>query len=404
MKDIFTVTKFTIRDMIGRKSFRISTIIILVLIVIGFNIPNLLQNFTQTDDSILLVDEQKIFANSLDQIETACPSCAKIKITDSDLDTIKSQIDSGDADSAIIVERENNSLTFRYLTKNSATATIPENTINYLETIYKDQQLKNLKLSPSQLATVQPTFNLVLEQTDQETIGGNIFVMMMLSVALFFAIYFCAYQVSSSVTVEKTSKIIETLVTSTSPHTIILGKTFGIGLVGLFQMSIFAITAVISAYTFLDRETLNTLLDLSNFTPFLAITTIIYFILGYFVYAFGYALTGATISKPEDIQAANTPIALLSMIGFYLAYFTLMNPTGDLNLLASLLPISSPFCMSLRIMMGIASPTDIILSILILVITCVLVAHIAIKIYSNAILHYGTRMSWRDIIKSYKEK
>ena len=228
--------------------------------------------------------------------------------------------------------------------------------------------------------------------------------MMLLSCVLFFAIYFCAYQVSSSITIEKTSKIMETLVTSTNPRTIVLGKTIGIGLVGLMQIVLFAIVAIISAYSFLNAELLENLFDMSSFTPYLAIIMIIYFILGYFAYALMYALTGSTVSKPEDIQSANTPIAIITMIGFYLAYFTLTDPTGNLNLFAALLPISSPFCMPLRVMMGIASGWEVAFSIIILVAACAIIAHIAIKIYSNAILNYGTKMSLKDIIRTYKEK
>ena len=143
---------------------------------------------------------------------------------------------------------------------------------------------------------------------------------------------------------------------------------------------------------------------MSNITPYLGIMTAIYFILGYLSYALLYALTGSTVSKPEDIQSANTPVALLAVIGFYLSYFTMMNPTSDLNLFASLFPISSPFCMPFRIMMGLASTTDVVISIAILIVTIIIIARVAIKIYSNAILNYGTKMTFKDIIKVYKDK
>ena len=228
--------------------------------------------------------------------------------------------------------------------------------------------------------------------------------MMIMSIVLFYAIYFCAYQVSSSITTEKTSKIMETLVTSTTPKTIVLGKTIGIGIVGLIQLIIIVATAIISAKCFLDAELLNNVFDMSNITAYLGIITIIYFILGYFMYALLYALTGSTVSKPEDIQSANGPVAILAVIGFYLSYFTMMNPTSDLNLVASLLPISSPFCMPFRIMMGLAKTSDVLLSIVILLVTIAIVAKVAIKIYSNAILNYGTKMSVKDIFKMYKSK
>ena len=82
----------------------------------------------------------------------------------------------------------------------------------------------------------------------------------------------------------------------------------------------------------------------------------------------------------------------------------MMNPTSDLNVFASMLPISSPFCMPFRVMMGIASTTDVVISIAILVVTIFVIAKIAIKIYSNAILNYGTRLNIKDMIKMYKEK
>ena len=148
---------------------------------------------------------------------------------------------------------------------------------------------------------------------------------------------------------------------------------------------------------------LDSILDMSNITPYLGMMTIIYFILGYLLYALLYALTGSTVSKPEDIQSANSPIAILAVIGFYLSYFTMMNPTSELNLFASLFPISLTFFMPIIIIMGLSSFTDLKLSIIILNVTIIVVANIAIRIYSNAILNYGSKMSIKDIIKMYKE-
>lgn len=81
-----------------------------------------------------------------------------------------------------------------------------------------------------------------------------------------------------------------------------------------------------------------------------------------------------------------------------------MNPTSSLNLFASTFPISSPFCMPFRIMMGLASVTDVLISIAILIVTILMIAKVAIKIYSSAILNYGTKMNFKDIINIYKDK
>lgn len=407
MKDILTVMKFTIKDMVKRKSFIISTLIILILIVIGFNVPNIIKSIKGEETSnskLLIVDNENIFEGGLELLKQADLGY-DIEIGKATFEEIKTKIENEEIEDAIIIEKQDNNVKIRYIVENTTMMEeVPETIVNAINTLYTNIQISKLGLSPEQIQSITPNFEFSLEQTEEQKANGNIFAMMLMSLVLFYAIYFCAYQVSSSITTEKTSKIMETLVTSTSPRTIVLGKTIGIGLVGLLQMIVIVGTALICAKSFLDPELLNAVLDMSNITPYLGIVTIVYFILGYLAYALLYALTGSTVSKPEDIQSANTPVAILAVIGFYLSYFTMMNPTSELNLFASLFPVSSPFCMPFRVMMGLASGVDVAISIAILVVTILVIAKVAIKIYSNAILNYGTKMSFKDIVNMYKDK
>lgn len=408
MRDIFTVMKFTINDMIKRKSFIISTLIILILIVIGFNVPNLIKKFNgdNTGNKLLIIDSKNVFEGTLENLKQMDLGY-EFEVTNEDLkfEDVKQKIEDKEIKAAIIINSENEKIKISYIVENTTMMNeIPEGCINALTSIYSSLKISKLGLTEEQLQSITPNFEFDLKQTEEKSANGNVLAMMMMSIVLFYAIYFCAYQVSSSITTEKTSKIIETLVTSTSPKTIVLGKTIGIGTVGLAQMILIVATALISAKTFLEPGLLDSILDMSSITPYLGIMTAIYFILGYLAYALLYALTGSTVSKPEDIQSANSPVAILTVIGFYLSYFTMMNPTSKLNVFASLFPISSPFCMPFRIMMGLANTTDVIMSITILIATIIAIANIAIKIYSNAILNYGTKMGIKDIIKMYKDK
>lgn len=408
MKDILTVAKFTAKDMLGRKSFRISTIIIILLIVLGFNVPNIINGITGGEgiiDTVTIIDQDDVFGGQLESLAETNDLGLKLEISSDDYETVKQKITDGEINYAIIVNNQNNSPTLQYVVKNAATASsLPQNLVATLSYLYTSAQANKLGLSATEVQSLMPNFNIEVQQVEETEIGGDLGVMMIVSLVLFYAIYFCAFQVSSSITTEKTSKIIETLVTSTNPRNIVIGKTIGIGLVGLFQMALFIGTAIICAFTFLDPAMVSTLLDLSTFTPYLGIMTITYFILGYAEFALVYALTGSTVNKPEDIQSANAPVAILSMVGFYLAYFTLLDPTSGLNTFAAIFPISSPFCMPIRIMMGIATGWEVALSIIILLITILIVARIAIKIYSDAILNYGTKLSLKDLFKLYKQK
>jgi ABC-2 type transport system permease protein len=406
MKDIVTVTKFTMKDMIKRKSFIISTIIILVLIVIGFTVPIIIKalNDDSYEDKLLVVDNENIFDGYLDLLNKVDLGY-EIIIETASFDEIKDKIANKEIGGAIMIEKEDNNVKIRYIVENANFIDeVPETIVNAINSLYTSIQISKLGLTEDELNLITPNFEFTLEQTDEEEASGNIYVMMIMSIVLFYAIFFCTYQVSNSITTEKTSKIMETLVTSTSPKTIVLGKTLGIGIIGLMQLILIIATAFLSAKTFLEPELLASVLDMSNITAYLGIITIIYFMLGYFTYALLYALTGSTVSKPEDIQSANTPVAILAVAGFYLSYFTMINPTSKLNLFASFFPISSPFCMPFRIMMGLASGKDVAISIAILLVTILVIAKVAIKIYSNAILNYGTKMSFKDIIKIYKDK
>ena len=280
MKDLLVVMKFTMKDMIKRKSFIISTIIFLIMIVVGFNIPNILKsiNGEDTSDKLVIVDEENIFEGSLESLKNV-DTGYEIEISNSKYEEIKEKINNDEIESAIIVEKTNNNVKIRYIVKNTTMmANVPDDIISMMNSLYSNLQISKLGLTESQLQSITPNFDYELEQTEEEKANGNVFAIMLLSIVLFYAIYFCAYQVSSSITTEKTSKIIETLVTSTSPKTIVLGKTIGIGVVGLLQLILLVGTALISAKAFLDPELINSILDISAITPYLGIITIIYFI------------------------------------------------------------------------------------------------------------------------------
>ena len=230
MKDIITVMKFTIKDMAKRKSFIISTLIILILIVVGFNIPNIIKFFNgdksgeNTGDKLLIADNDNIFEGKLELLKQADLGY-DIEIENANFEEIKEKIENEEIAEAIIIEKQEDNVKIRYIVENTTMMSeVPEDIISSINSLYSNIQISKLGLTEEQLKTITPNFEYSIEQTSEEEVNGNIFVMMLMSIVLFYAIYFCAYQVSSSITTEKTSKIMETLVTSTSPKTIVLRK------------------------------------------------------------------------------------------------------------------------------------------------------------------------------------
>ena len=407
MKSLFEVISFTIKDMVKRKSFIISNIIILLIVIIGFNVINWLSTQEVTLTELTVVDNQDIFEGRLDNLSEQFKQLGYDVKIDKTITTeeLKKKVENEELDSAIVLSENENGLKFEYLVNGmSLGTTVPTEVINAIQLTYQNMQLIKLGIPEDQLPTLNTESNIEVVSLSSNESSGNIFIMMILSIVLFYAIYFYAYQVSTAITVEKTSRIIETLVTSTSPRIIVLGKTIGIGIVGIIQTLVLILVAVICAKTILPAEMLNSILEMTHLSPAIIAIIAIYYLLGYSLYALLYALTGSTVSKPEEVQSANGPVAILAVIGFYLSYFTMMNPTSSLNEIAALVPISSPFCMPFRAMMGLSSTNEIILSVVILVITILLVAHISIRIYSNAILNYGEKISFKKLVRMYKSK
>ena len=411
MKDLFTVASFTMKEMVKRKSFIISNIIIFLIIIIGFNVPNIIdmvkgeKDEVIGNDTILIIDPDDIYGGALDNLnQMELGKTFKAQNNGLTKEEIKEKIDSEEIYAAMIINKQDNKIQINYIADSVGMENTPNEIVKVLNELYKDIQIGKLGLSNEQLASLNPEFSINITETNENPASGNIFAIMLLSIVLFYAIYFCAYQVSSSITTEKTSKIMETLVTSTTPRTIVLGKTIGIGIIGLLQVAGMIIVSVICCSLFIDPELLSSIIDISKITPTLAIITIIYFILGYAVYSLLYALTGSTVSKPEDINSANGPVAILAVIGFYLAYFSMMNPTSEINVFASMFPFSAPFSMPFRLMMGTATVGQVAISLGIMLVSIFVIARISIKIYSSAILNYGTKINVKDILKMYKDK
>ena len=223
MRNLKTVIAFTIKDMAKRKSFVVSTLIIVLIIIIGFNIPNIIKAFSGDSSSdastkLLIVDSSNLFEGSLDALNSM-ELGYEVSTTREALnfEDIKEKIDAEEIDEAIIIEKKEENAenyTLRYIVRDKTMMeSLPQNLLEGINTVYTNLQISKLGLTEEQIQSLTPNFAFSIEQTDEQEVSGNVLAIMLLSIVLFYAIYFCAYQVSSSITTEKTSKIMETLVT-----------------------------------------------------------------------------------------------------------------------------------------------------------------------------------------------
>lgn len=260
----------------------------------------------------------------------------------------------------------------------------------------------------------------------------NYIVPIAVSLVLFLLIFTYGNTVAQSIATEKTSRVMELLLTSVRPLAVVIGKVLAMGTISFAQ---FILIGVVGAATFIATmpfgiggdiaammkdpalqqtvenaeivEAINN--TLGNINAFTIIMIFVIFILGFLFFSLVAALVGASVSRSEDLQQAMQPYALLGVFGMYLAYFPVMfnidsietgaATTNPVQIVSYFFPASSPFALPSALLLGTLSPLMSMVAVLILAACVVLLAIVVGKVYEAIILHNGSRIKLGDIFK-----
>ncbi|MDR0197517.1 MAG: ABC transporter permease [Oscillospiraceae bacterium] len=250
---------------------------------------------------------------------------------------------------------------------------------------------------------------------------------MVTSLILFMLIIMYGQLTAQSIATEKTSRVLELLLTSIKPLAVIIGKVLAMMLVVITQVAAIFSASAILFMIFAPAGTLGEIFGMvetddvevamisqglrNTFADFGAsqiLLIVLIFILGFLFYSLIAGLIGASISRIEDLQTAMQPMAIISVLGFYLSYFTPMmgmNEDGGnafLTKLSYYLPISSPFALPGAIMSGEIGADELTVAIGVLAASVALFAMFVAKVYESIILYTGNRLKIKDMIKMAK--
>jgi ABC-2 type transport system permease protein len=201
--------------------------------------------------------------------------------------------------------------------------------------------------------------------------------------------------VAQGVVEEKSSRVVELLLTTIRPWQLMLGKVLGIGFVGLAQL---LLTAAVGVGFGLATGVLTFPAGLA---AGIAVWAVVWFLLGYFVYALMFAALGALVSRQEDVGGVTSPALMVIILPYVLGISILpADPENSLLALLSLIPLFAPTLMPMRIAMGVAAPWEIALSTGLTVLLIVAFVWLAGRIYGNAVLRMGSRIRLRDAFRS----
>lgn len=228
---------------------------------------------------------------------------------------------------------------------------------------------------------------------------------MVLAYFLLFMIYMALIMygnmVASGVAEEKSSRIMEVMVSTVKPLELMLGKIIGVGSLGLLQFIIWISTGLLMN-TMGSSGTIGTLLGAGESFSSIPLDIVmwfgLYFILGYFFYASIFAAAGALVSRVEEVSQVVSIIMMLIIVGFFGAYVSFLNPNSTFAVVASLVPFTAPMVMFSRIVLGSPALIEVIASVLIMLASVLIGAWVSGKIYSIGILLYGKRPTLRQVL------
>ncbi|MDB4959630.1 MAG: hypothetical protein JWO36_7199 [Myxococcales bacterium] len=224
-----------------------------------------------------------------------------------------------------------------------------------------------------------------------------------LSLILYFAITLYGINVMRSVVMEKTSRVVELMVATAKPRSLMAGKILGVGGAGFVQIAIWlAMGAITLAYQLKIVKALGgsgTGPSLPALGGSQIAVTIVFFVLGYVFYSAMYAAVGAMVSSDQESQQAQMPITMVLMVGMVCMSMITNDPRGSTSAAMTLVPFWSPMLMPLRFFLGGATLGDLALSMGILVVSTIIVIRLAAKIYRVGILMYGKRPSLRELLR-----
>lgn len=197
--------------------------------------------------------------------------------------------------------------------------------------------------------------------------------------------------VATGVVEEKTSRVVELLLSTIKPLHLLTGKILGIGLVGLVQLAAYGVAGLAAALG-------SGLITVTSTAVGVFAGTLGWFVLGFAFLAVLYAAAGSLVSRQEEVSGTTAPLTVLVIGMFVVAQVSVQDPGGTLSSIMSWIPPFSAILMPLRIAAGVTGPVQVVVTALLMVASTSLLALLAAKIYRRSVLRTGTRVGWKQAV------
>ena len=435
LRNIGLIIEREYKNRLSQRSFKISTAVILILIVIGSFVPTIVAYVSSTTNSqtkVVVVNNAGTIAGMSNEtlshyinanLNGATPGQStsgkptytiNTAPTDS-IGSLEKQVKDGTVGILLVLERPaNQDVKFTYYTNADP---IRDSNIGNVQGLASQLSLldkaSRLGLTPDQTSKLfaQPELAVVsVGQSQNNRPVSDIVVGIILAyigiILIFMSVYMYGVMVANGVAEEKGSRIMEILVNAATPFQLMTGKIIGIGAAGLTQMTLFVIVGISAllvqnpikaALLGNNSNALN--LNITGSSISLLLLLLVYFILGFLLYATLFAAMGALVKRQDEVQNAVQPLTWLFMVGYIVSFFGIYSPDATWVKVISYIPFWTPTTMLMRIGVGSATWWDIAITIVLMIVAIFLCAVFAARIYRYGVLMYGQRPSMRQLFR-----
>ncbi len=237
----------------------------------------------------------------------------------------------------------------------------------------------------------EPISTVTLHPAPSNSAGRSI-AALAAAILLYVSVGIFGNAVASGVAQEKTSRTAEVLLGAVTPSELMAGKVIGIGLVGFAQMAV-TIGAALIANAVVKSSSVPS--ELWVLLP----AILLWFALGYTLYAFGYAAAGAMVARQEEVQSVSTPFTVFLIGGFLLTYASIAAPDASWVKLVSYLPPLMPVLMPARLALGQVAIWEMPVAIAVMLASIYGMARLAGRIYATSLVRGGPRLSWTAALR-----
>ena len=440
LRNIGLIANYEFRKRVKQRSFIVVTIIILVLVILGACVPTAIGYFTSTSSSqtkLVVANHAGAIAGmnedalsryidaslngtvaSASGTNTSGKPAYSISLapTSSSISGLQQQVKDGTISILLVFDRAaNGDMRFTYYANTGSSGLNGDLHLSGIQALSGQLNVLDgaarLGLTPAQTASLfaPPAFSAVNTgqsgRSTVETVTGYILAYVGI-LLIFMSVYMYGYAVATGVAEEKSSRIMEILVNAATPFQLMVGKVVGIGAAGLAQMAAFVVVGIGALLLQTPLQALlhgssagGLNLNITGASVTMLLLLLVYFLLGFLLYATLFAAMGALIKRQEELQNIVQPVMWLFLIGYLVSFVGFSNPDAAWVKVISYIPFWTPTTMLMRIGMGSVAWWEIALTVGLMLVAIYLCAVISARIYRFGVLMYGQKPGLRQLAK-----